>query len=37
MLARHKARFDIPDKRGVTAAEVMSRKRDARFKALAAR
>jgi hypothetical protein len=36
LLARHKARFDLPDKRGVTAAEVMSRKRDPRFRKLAA-
>jgi hypothetical protein len=35
MLARHKARFDLPDTQGVTAAEIMSRKRDPRFKALA--
>jgi uncharacterized protein len=35
-LARHKARFDLPDEKGTTAAEVMSRKRDPRFKALAA-
>jgi uncharacterized protein len=36
MLARYKARFDLPDKQGATAAEIMSRKRDPRFKALAA-
>jgi hypothetical protein len=36
MLARYNARFDLPDKQGVTAADVMARKRDARFKALAA-
>lgn len=36
LLARYKARFDLPDKQGVTAAEIMSRKRDPRFKALAA-
>ena len=36
LLARHKARFDLPDKQGITAAEIMSRKRDPRFKALAA-
>jgi hypothetical protein len=35
MLARFKARFDLPNKEGVTAAEIMSRKRDPRFKALA--
>ena len=35
MLARHKARFDLPDKQGRTAAEIMSRKRDPRFRALA--
>lgn len=34
MLARYKARFDVPDKRGVTAAAIMSKKRDARFRAL---
>jgi hypothetical protein len=34
MLARYHARFDLPDKQGVTAADVMSRKRDPRFKAL---
>jgi len=37
MLARYKARFDLPDKQGVTAAAIMACKRDARFKALAAR
>jgi hypothetical protein len=36
LLARYKARFDLPDKQGTTAAEIMSRKRDPRFKALAA-
>jgi len=36
MLARYKARFDLPDKQGTTAAEIMSRKRDPKFKALAA-
>jgi hypothetical protein len=35
LLARDKARFDLPDKQG-TAAEIMSRKRDPRFKALVA-
>jgi hypothetical protein len=35
LLARYKARFDLPDKQGTTAAEIMSRKRDARFKVLA--
>jgi hypothetical protein len=30
LLARHKARFDLPDKQGATAAEIMSRKRDPR-------
>lgn len=37
LLARHKARFDLPDTQGRTAAEIMSRKRDPRFKALVAR
>lgn len=37
LLARHNARFDLPDKQRTTAAEIMSRKRDPRFKALAAR
>ena len=37
LLARHHARFDLADKQGTTAAEIMSRKRDPRFKALAAR
>ena len=36
MLARYKARFDLPDAAGITAAEIMSRKRDPRFRALAA-
>jgi len=36
LLARYRARFDLPDKQGTTAAEIMSRKRDPRFKALAA-
>ena len=34
MLARYNARFDLPDKSGTTAADVMSRKRDPRFRAL---
>lgn len=34
LLARHGARFDLPNKDGVTAAELMSRKRDPRFRAL---
>jgi hypothetical protein len=34
LLARHGARFDLPDKHGVTATEIMSRKRDPRFRAL---
>jgi uncharacterized protein len=37
LLARFRARFDLPDKQGITAAEIMSRKRDPRFKALSAR
>jgi len=37
LLARFKARFDLPDKQGRTAAEIMSRKRDPRFRALATR
>jgi uncharacterized protein len=37
LLARYEARFDLPDKQGRTAAEIMSRKRDPRFKGLAAR
>ena len=36
LLARYQARFDLADAQGVTAAEIMSRKRDPRFKALAA-
>jgi len=36
LLARYKARFDLRDKQGTTAAEIMARKRDPRFKALAA-
>ena len=34
LLARYGARFDLPNKDGVTAAEIMSRKRDARCSAL---
>jgi uncharacterized protein len=34
LLARYGARFDLPDKDGVTAAETMSRKRDAKFRGL---
>ena len=36
LLARFKARFDLSDKQGITPAEIMSRKRDPRFQALAA-
>lgn len=36
MLARHHARFDLRDAEGRTAADIMSRKRDPLFKALAA-
>jgi len=36
ILARYGARFDLPDKDGVTAAAIMSRKRDQRFRGLAA-
>ena len=35
LLARHSARFDLPNKDGVTAEEIMLRKRDPRFRALA--
>ena len=35
LLARYRARFDLPNKDGVTAAEIMFRKRDPRFRALA--
>ena len=35
LLARYSARFDLPNKDGVTAAEIMVRKRDPRFRALA--
>ena len=34
LLARHGARFDLPNKDGVTAAAIMSRKRDLRFRGL---
>jgi len=34
LLARNGARFDLPNKAGVTAAEIMSRKRDPKFRAL---
>jgi hypothetical protein len=34
LLARYGARFDLPDKNGVTAAAIMSRKRDPKFRAL---
>jgi hypothetical protein len=37
MLARHEAKFDLTNKDGVTAAEIMSRKRDPRFRALVSR
>ena len=35
LIARYGARFDVPDKDGVTAAEIMRRKRDPRFRGLA--
>ena len=35
LLARYGARFDLPNKDGVTAKEIMLRKRDPRFRALA--
>jgi len=35
LLARYNVRFDLPDRQGTTAAEIMSRKRDPRFRALA--
>ena len=35
LLTRYGARFDLPNKDGVTAAEIMLRKRDARFRTLA--
>jgi uncharacterized protein len=35
LFVRYKARFDLPNKQGVTAAQIMSRKRDPRFRALA--
>ena len=34
LLARYGARFDLPNKDGVTAAEIMSRKRDPTFRGL---
>jgi len=34
LLARNGARLDLPNKDGVTAAEIMSRKRDPKFRAL---
>jgi ankyrin repeat protein len=34
LLARYGARFDLPNKDGVTAAEIMSRKRDPKFRSL---
>ncbi len=37
LLARYGARFDLSDKNGVTAAAIMSRKRDPRFRSLATR
>jgi hypothetical protein len=37
LLARYGARFDLPDKQGLTAAESMSRKRDPRFRVLASK
>jgi len=37
MIAAHGARGDIPNKKGETAAQIMSRKRDPEFKALAAK
>ncbi len=35
LLARYVVRFDLPNKDGVTAAEIMAHKRDPRFRALA--
>lgn len=35
LLAKYDARFDLPNKDGVTAAEIMLRKRDQRFRLLA--
>ena len=35
LLARYGSRFDLPNKDGVTAVEIMLRKRDPRFRALA--
>jgi len=37
MIVRHGARGDIPNAKGVTAAEIMSRKRDPAFRAMAGR
>ncbi len=37
LLARYSARFDLPDKQGLTAPESMSRKRDPRFRVLASK
>jgi hypothetical protein len=34
LLARYGARFDLPNKDGVTAVEIMSRKRDPKFRGL---
>jgi hypothetical protein len=34
LMARYGARFDLPNQEGVTAAEIMSRKRDPRFRGL---
>ena len=34
LLARYGARFDLPDRNGVTAAAIMSRKRDPKFRSL---
>ena len=34
VLAQNGARFDLPNKDGVTAAEIMSRKRDPKFRGL---
>jgi hypothetical protein len=35
LFGRYGARFDLPNNDGVTAAEIMLRKRDPRFRALA--
>jgi uncharacterized protein len=37
MIVRHGARGDIPNDKGVTAAEIMSRKRDPAFRTMGAR